>query len=148
VKLGYILTGHGEFAPGVKSALEMIAGPQENFEVVAFQESEPLETLKSNLEQAVSELRNQNCEGIVIFADLMGGTPFRTAMEFTVDDPSVEVIAGVSLTLLIEAVGARFTDSDLESAIANALEAGHQGMLNAKLPAKKTSADPSPGSGI
>jgi mannose/fructose-specific phosphotransferase system component IIA len=69
-------------------------------------------------------------------------------MEFTVDDPSLEVIAGVSLTLLIEAVGARFTDSDLESAIANALDAGHRGMLNAKLPARNETADPSPESGI
>lgn len=38
--VGCILTGHGEFASGLGSAVEMIAGPQDNLTVVTFRESE------------------------------------------------------------------------------------------------------------
>ena len=34
--IGFILTGHGEFAPGLASALELVAGRQEAFKVVPF----------------------------------------------------------------------------------------------------------------
>ena len=34
--IGFILTGHGEFAPGLASALELVAGRQEGFKVVPF----------------------------------------------------------------------------------------------------------------
>lgn len=32
--IGFVLTGHGQFAPGLKSAVDMVAGEQPNFEVV------------------------------------------------------------------------------------------------------------------
>ena len=38
--IGFILTGHGHFSNGLKSALDMIAGPQEAFEIVPFEEAE------------------------------------------------------------------------------------------------------------
>ena len=36
--IGFILTGHGHFSTGLKSAVDMIAGPQDNFEAVPFEE--------------------------------------------------------------------------------------------------------------
>ena len=38
--IGFVLTGHGQFAPGLKSAVDMVAGEQPNFEVVPFAGSE------------------------------------------------------------------------------------------------------------
>ena len=35
--VGIVLTGHGRFAAGLKSALDLIAGPQEAFKVVNFE---------------------------------------------------------------------------------------------------------------
>ena len=37
--VGFILTGHGHFADGIKSALDMVAGDQENFKIVPFEGS-------------------------------------------------------------------------------------------------------------
>ena len=36
----FVITGHATFAPGMAGALEMIAGPQEQFTVVPFLEEE------------------------------------------------------------------------------------------------------------
>ena len=77
--IGLILTGHGEYAVGVGHALEMIAGKQEAFKVVPFRESEPMETLENNLRAAMEELQGST-EGIVVYADLLGGSPFKAAM--------------------------------------------------------------------
>ena len=63
--IGLILTGHGEYAIGVGHALEMIAGKQEAFKVVPFRESEPMETLESNMKSAIIELQNTT-EGIIV----------------------------------------------------------------------------------
>ena len=40
--IGCVITGHGEFGPGLSLAVEMIAGKQEKFEVVAFREDQSL----------------------------------------------------------------------------------------------------------
>ena len=74
--IGLILTGHGEFAVGVGHALEMIAGKQTAYKVVPFLESDPIETLENNLRDAMKELQEET-EGIVVFADLLGGSPFK-----------------------------------------------------------------------
>ena len=77
--IGLILTGHGQFAVGVGQALEMIAGKQAAYRVVPFLESDPMDALENNLRNAMAELQEET-EGIVVFADLLGGSPFKAAM--------------------------------------------------------------------
>ena len=106
--IGLILTGHGEFAIGVGHALEMIAGKQTAYKVVPFLESDPIETLENNLRDAMKELQEET-EGIVVFADLLGGSPFKSAMVASMDFDNVEVVVGTNLPMLIEAYASRFT---------------------------------------
>ena len=37
--IGFILTGHGHFSNGLKSSVDMVAGPQEKFERSSFSPS-------------------------------------------------------------------------------------------------------------
>jgi PTS system N-acetylgalactosamine-specific IIA component len=128
--------------------VELIAGEQEAFKVVEFLPENPLENLKNDLEKEVQVLLEQEkCDAVIIFVDLLGGTPFRTAMEVAHPYDNIEVITGVSLTLLVEAAGARIVGSDLETTIANALEAGQQGMVHTQLP-KASAPAPEPSEGI
>ena len=65
-------------------ALEMIAGKQAAYRVVPFLESDPMDALENNLRNAMAELQEET-EGIVVFADLLGGSPFKAAMLASVD---------------------------------------------------------------
>ena len=80
--IGLIVTGHGHFASGMTSSINLIAGAQENYIAVDF-DGEGTEKLENDLKEAIDKL--SNCEGIIIFSDLAGGSPFKTAVLLTFD---------------------------------------------------------------
>ncbi|MBL1228666.1 PTS sugar transporter subunit IIA [Enterococcus sp. BWB1-3] len=130
--IGCILTGHGSFAPGMMGAVEMIAGPQELFEVVSFQEEEALEVFEEKMEKAIKKLLDSS-DGVVIFSDLLGGTPFRTAMLAASERENAEVLAGTNLPLLIEGSGLRCGADSAKEFVSMILEVGRSGLVHAQL---------------
>lgn len=98
--IGIILTGHGNFATGVNSAVELIGGKQENYELVDFPATSTLEDLTNNLKTAMEKL--SNLEGVLVLCDLVGGSPFKTAVECSVGFENVTVVGGVSLPAILE----------------------------------------------
>lgn len=130
--IGCIVTGHGNFAPGLSAAVEMIAGKQEQFEVVPFLEEEPLETFEAKLQEALLKLLNETT-GVIIFSDLLGGTPFRTAMIAAAPYTNVEVITGTNLPMLIEIGLLRTFEDDIQGLADKAVEVGQQGIQNPRL---------------
>lgn len=130
--IGCILTGHGSFAPGIMGAVEMIAGPQEKFEVVPFLEEETLEYFDEKMQAAVEKL-DKVCDGVVIFSDLLGGTPFRSAMLAAHERDSVEVIAGTNLPLLVESSLLRLGVENVSEFLEQMVEVGRTGLIHARL---------------
>lgn len=113
--IGIVVTGHGNFPSGLAQATEMIAGSQKAFEVVGLQERESLESLESRLNEAVKGVCGS--DGCVIFADLMGGSPSKEALDIAANHDNIEVVVGVNLPILIEATLARqFMNSPQELA--------------------------------
>jgi len=99
--LGLLVTGHGHFATGLNSSLELIAGAQPNVALVDFEADHSIETLKENLTKAFDSLKEY--DGVLVLSDLPGGSPFKTAVELKYERPdqAIEVIAGTNLPLLI-----------------------------------------------
>lgn len=97
-----ILTGHGEFASGLTSALSMIAGNISAFSAITFTQDNAAtypETLAAEIETGISQQGS-----VLVFCDLKGGTPFNCAMLQAAQNENIEVIAGVNLPILIETV--------------------------------------------
>lgn len=117
--IGCILSGHGNFAPGLMGALEMIAGSQDKFEVVPFLEEDPLDLFESKMSESVERMESEN-PGVIIFTDLMGGTPFRAAMLAAGGRGRSEVIVGTNLPILLECCMTR-TEFQNAKELANAL---------------------------
>ncbi len=120
--VGCIVTGHGKFAPGLASSVEMIAGPQDAFVPLAFTDQDAADypnVLKNQIASFVS------VEGsCVVFCDILGGSPFNQAMMIASEIPEVEVVGGTNLGMLLEVLCLR-TDSDTAQSIAEAaVEAG------------------------
>ena len=74
--VGLIVTGHGHFATGLTSSVDLIAGPQQNYVAVDF-DGNGTEKLEADLAAAFETLKD--CSGIIVFSDLAGGSPFKTA---------------------------------------------------------------------
>ncbi|WP_273395142.1 PTS sugar transporter subunit IIA [Thermophilibacter mediterraneus] len=129
--IGFILTGHGHFSNGLKSALDMIAGPQEAFEIVPFEEAEA-GAYGDKLREAVRDMRAKT-DGVLVFCDLMGGTPFNQSMMITAEQDNVSVVAGTNLPMLIDVVMARTPESSVEDLVAEAVEVGKEGVCHMEL---------------
>lgn len=136
--VGIILTGHAHFATGLTSSLELIAGAQENYQAVDFKSTDSSDDLVANLKQAVANLAD--CDKILVFSDLIGGSPFKLAVELKYElaaEKEIEVLAGTNLGMLIETcMMAKFND-DLGSLVDSALNAGRQQVFKFELPAAK-----------
>ena len=99
--VGFILTGHGQFAPGLASAIAMVAGDQPAFQIVPFEGSEAA-TYGDDLRSAITSMRAECEEGVIVFVDLLGGTPFNQSMMIAQDVDNVEVLTGTNLPMVIE----------------------------------------------
>lgn len=69
-----VLVGHGHFATGIYSSLQLIAGNQENVEAIDFVEGMSADELKQKILLAIS-----NEEEVLILSDLLGGSPFKVS---------------------------------------------------------------------
>lgn len=125
--IGLLVTGHANFGSGITSSVNLIAGEQEAYRYVDFLPTYSLEDLSRELNKAMDDLKD--CEGILVFADLMGGTPFRTAVEVGYPRGNVNVIGGSNLPMLLEVAVARKFEDDLEELTKTALETGKEQVL-------------------
>lgn len=123
--IGLIVTGHGNFGSGITSSIELIAGSQEDYIAVDF-DGEGTEKLENDLKSAIDRL--SHCEGIIIFSDLAGGSPFKTAVLLTMDNPKIKVISGTNLPMLCEIALSRMANNDIENLVSQALEVGKDGV--------------------
>ncbi len=106
--IGMVVTGHGNFATGLTSSVKLIAGMPEKYVAVDFKENDSTDDLKKNLTAAFDELKE--CDSILVFTDLVGGSPFKTSVELTMEvenGDKITVLSGTNLGMLIEANMAR-----------------------------------------
>ena len=96
IMVGILVTGHGKYATGVETAIELIAGPQQDFVAVNFDRE--IVDLEKELTEGYDRL--QNCDGIIVFSDLPGGSPFKTAVMVAQQYENIEVLAGTNLPML------------------------------------------------
>lgn len=120
--VGIIITGHGRFADGLTSALDLIAGPQKDYVAVNFEHE--VDELTADLTTAFDTLKE--CEGILVFTDLQGGSPFKTAVELSIGRENIEIIAGTNFPMLCEIALARTFGMDLTSLVEMAVNTGKE----------------------
>ena len=128
--IGVILISHGEMAKGMKDALGMFFGSQlEAVEVVSLTPEKSSDTFYEELQEARERVDRNN--GVVIFADLFGGTPFNQASRIM--DDSCCVIAGMNLSMLMEFFVIRDNAKSLaEIPFEEILNAGREGIRYTK----------------
>ena len=116
----FIITGHGNFATGLMSSVKLITGLEKALVAIDFEESMSSDTLRDEL---VSQVKSINeSEAIVIFTDIVGGTPFNQSVLLKNENDNIEVVAGTNLPILIEAVLSQ--ESDVDSLLSKLIDSG------------------------
>ncbi|OTA41488.1 MAG: hypothetical protein A6D92_06230 [Symbiobacterium thermophilum] len=90
--IGIVLISHGPLASGLLQAAEMIAGEQSQVAVLELQPAQEMDQFREAMEQAVA--RVDSGDGVLIVADLFGGSPANTSAYLL--RPGVEVVCGAT----------------------------------------------------
>lgn len=89
-----ILVSHGEFAPGLHTAVKMITGDRENVLSVSLKDGMDADTYAAAFTELIAKITPE--DRIVLLADIIGGSPLTTAMN---------VLAGKGLLSVTQAFG-------------------------------------------
>lgn len=97
-----LIVGHGEYATGMKSAIKLLTGVNNNIDAINLNE----ELTHNDYTMMVQEYVANNKE-LIVFADMTGGAPFQIASREILLNESSEnqfVIGGVSVGCILEVV--------------------------------------------
>ncbi|MFZ2624220.1 MAG: PTS sugar transporter subunit IIA [Propionibacterium sp.] len=119
-----IIAAHGAMAPALLASAEMIAGPAQEVQAITFAPSEGPDDLLAKYESAYQELGPE----VLFLVDLFGGSPFNAAARFAATHPGTDVVTGVNLPMVIEALTARRKKRDIPALVERACKAGSTGI--------------------
>ncbi|CCI84542.1 PTS sugar transporter subunit IIA [Lactobacillus pasteurii] len=104
-----ILISHGQMAAGVKESCELIMGPQEHVHAVCLLPEEGPEDFEVKFNK---EIEACNDDEILVFADLMGGTPANTISRLIMSGKKIHLIVGMNLAMVIEWVNSQMVGTE------------------------------------
>jgi PTS system mannose-specific IIA component len=102
---GILVVTHGRLSESLVETARMFASDTEGVESVCFLEGQGVEDLTESVKNKLSEM--DSFESILCFVDMQGGSPARVLGEQVFKNPKIELITGVNLPLLVEAIVSR-----------------------------------------
>lgn len=123
--VGIVVVSHGRLAEGLIDAVQMIVGPQKQLEAVALLETETVEDLMEKIQKLIDQVNAG--DGILIFADLPGASPFNASARIAMNAEKIRVIGGANLPMLAEVLVSR-DGSSLDELEDLALTSGKKGI--------------------
>ena len=103
--IGIVIVTHSQLGEALIGAAEFIIGRRpESIESVSIDLSESAEKLREKIARGIKKVKEQ--EGVIILTDMFGGTPSNLSYSF-LEEGHIEVLAGVNLPILIQAVNTR-----------------------------------------
>ena len=97
-----LIVGHGEYGSGMKSAIKLLTGVNDNIDAINLNEELTHNEYTLMLQEYVA-----NNKDLVIFADMTGGAPFQIASReilLNEDSQNQFVIGGASVGCILEVV--------------------------------------------
>ena len=122
--IGVLIVTHQELAQALLSVVDLIMGRQEGMAAVSLDPTVPPETSMEQIKQGLAQVNNG--DGVVIFTDMLGGTPSNLSLSF-LQEGKVEVVTGVNLPMLMKLSHLR-ENTDLGEVAAALRESGRQGI--------------------
>ena len=134
--IGLVLVSHGALADEFRAALEHVVGPQQQLETVPIGPSDDIEQRRADILEAAR--RADGGQGVIVCTDMFGGTPSNLALAVMGGsrkaagkgegksegggaseggDPTIEVLAGMNLPMLVKLAATRERGTPLDCAL-------------------------------
>ena len=122
-----LVIGHGTFSEDLVRTAEMICGPAEGVQALNLPADQDMDAYEAAVHDVMERCSD---EGLLILADLKGGTPFLTVSRLMREfwQKRVELVTGVNLPMLIHVISSM--DLPLEQIRAEAAQVGAQGITD------------------
>ena len=98
--INVVVATHGEMARGLQDSIRMVAGAFEGFHSIVFTEESGIDALRDQFKSVMTVMDKEH--QWLILCDIMGGSPFNVASEFSYQNEDISVYYGVNLPLTIE----------------------------------------------
>jgi PTS system mannose-specific IIA component len=103
--IGIVIVTHSQLGEALIGAAEFIIGSRPgSIESISINLNENAEKLRQKIDQGIKKVMGQ--EGVIILTDMFGGTPSNLSYSF-LEEGHIEVLSGVNLPILIQAVNMR-----------------------------------------
>jgi PTS system mannose-specific IIA component len=103
--IGIVIVTHSQLGDALIEAAEFIIGKKpEALVSVSIDLSESADVLRAKIAKGIKAVKSE--DGVLILTDMFGGTPSNLSYSF-LEEGHIEVISGVNLPILIQAVNIR-----------------------------------------
>lgn len=124
-----ILVSHGEFAPGLHSAVKMMTGDRDDVLSTSLKDGMSADEFAENFKELVKDI--QADDEIILLADILSGSPFTNALNVLSEKGMLAqtlVIAGMNMPLAITAVLMKDNFDDKDALAETLLNEGRTGL--------------------
>ncbi|TYP55487.1 PTS system mannose-specific IIA component [Thermosediminibacter litoriperuensis] len=124
------MVSHCNLAPELHKTLETVMGVQQHIESVGLHPGESKENFKLRVVEAVS--RVDRGRGVLILADLFGGTPCNACFELIgseLRNARIDILTGLNLPMAVKACRARHVKS-LKELVSVVKKAATEGVMS------------------
>ena len=142
--LPVLFVGHAELPDGVRSAVEMILGPQEKLATVQLGAAADPADVSRQIAAALDAMHVDAETGALILADLPGGSPSNAAAAVFLERRYLRLVAGLSLPMALEVLVGRHARTAEELA-GVAARAGQMGVSDVSAALLAAAENASPG---
>lgn len=124
--VGIIVMTHGSLSQGIVDACELICGPSQQVETLSLRREDNVDDLARNFRDALG--RMDAGEGVLVLCDLMGGSPCNVASMALRETKSFQLVSGVNLPMMLEAIMTREQGVSVEELAASCRSAAAEGV--------------------
>ena len=114
-----VVLGHGGYGSAMRRNIEMLAGPQEDYFFVDFNEDEDTEILQGKIQAVLEQVGEHD---VLFCCDLVGGTPFNVAATLCAEKSNYCCVGGLNtmayLSMQYELESDAFALADMACGIA------------------------------
>ncbi len=122
-----LLVTHGQLGRELKKTADMISGHTDGAETISFLPGQGVEDLERTIKSTLSGIDTK--DGVLCLVDMPGGSPARVAASIALDNDMVQVVSGVNLAMLVEALLIRNT-MDIYQLAKHVEQSAHESIMN------------------
>ncbi len=137
-----VLVSHGEFAPGLHTAVKMMTGDREDVLSTSLKDGMSADEFAENFKELVKDVKDD--DQVILLADILSGSPFTNALNVLGERGMLGntlVIAGMNMPLAITAVLMKDNFDDLSVLKETLLSEGRSGITDFSVEASEDDDD-------